>query len=286
MAPDPLGVLRRGLKDLRKHIQSRKKTLQSRLSQKQTISAEDSDWLDNHANFIDEERLLEELENASGYEQGLSRLSLAKQGAWKKLKEFAEGVKTSVPIPTASAKRKRPEKKPVVPEGKQPGKKKAVAPVFTKKENATLEQRIEILDWFHSNRKNQSKTAKHFDPIYPNLCLKQPLISSWVHNEAKWRADSQSHAGAAQKAKRLRQTQHPEVSEMLDLWVEQAMAQDLLLSGEARNGMREYKRHGEAASADPEAVQKEKERMKGIISKYGYQPRNIFNMDETGLFYA
>lgn len=105
---------------------------------------------------------------------------------------------------------------------------------------------------------------------------------------------------------------------MLDLWVEQAMAQDLLLSGEvlrqkwtafanlvgvsederlalsngwldrfkARNGMREYKRHGEAASADPEAVQKEKERMKGVIAKYGYQPRNIFNMDETGLFYA
>lgn len=107
MAPDPLDVLRRGLENLRKHIRSRKKTLQSRLSQKQTISAEDSDWLDNHANLIDEERLLEELENASDYERGLSHLSLAKQVAWKKLKEFAEGVKTSVPIPTASAKRKR-----------------------------------------------------------------------------------------------------------------------------------------------------------------------------------
>jgi hypothetical protein len=43
MAPDPLDVLRHGLENLRKHIQYRKKTLQSRLSQKQTISAEDSD---------------------------------------------------------------------------------------------------------------------------------------------------------------------------------------------------------------------------------------------------
>jgi ubiquitin-protein ligase len=40
---------------------------------------------------------------------------------------------------------------------------------FTKKENATLQQHIEILNWYHWNGKNQSKTAKHFDAIYPNL---------------------------------------------------------------------------------------------------------------------
>jgi hypothetical protein len=106
---------------------------------------------------------------------------------------------------------------------------------------------------------------------------------------------------------------------MLDLWVEQALAKDLLLSGEvlrqkwtafadlvpgvpedeclnlsngwlarfkARNGMREFKRHGEAASADPEEIGKERERVKVVITKYGYPLRDIFNMDETGLFYA
>ena len=40
---------------------------------------------------------------------------------------------------------------------------------FTRKENATLEQRIEILNWHHANGKNQQKTAKHFDVIFPNL---------------------------------------------------------------------------------------------------------------------
>ena len=58
--------------------------------------------------------------------------------------------------------------------------------MFTKKENATLTQRIEILDWYHDNGKDQSKTAKHFDSIYPNLKMKQPLVSAWVKDEAKW----------------------------------------------------------------------------------------------------
>ncbi|KAF8221434.1 hypothetical protein L208DRAFT_1095729, partial [Tricholoma matsutake] len=73
-----------------------------------------------------------------------------------------------------------------------PSKKKqssSTAPVFTKKENATLAQRIEILDWYHDNGKNQSKTAKHFDSIYPNLKMKQPLVSAWVKDEAKWREE-------------------------------------------------------------------------------------------------
>jgi len=72
--------------------------------------------------------------------------------------------------------------------GKQkPGPKvKEKPPVFTKKENATLAQHIEILDWFHANGENQSKTACNFDPVYPNLKLKQPIISEWVKDEQKW----------------------------------------------------------------------------------------------------
>ena len=67
-------------------------------------------------------------------------------------------------------------------EEEEPPTKKG--PVFTHKEVATLHQCIEILDWYHKNGKNQTKTAKHFDPIYPNLKIKQPLISVWVKNEA------------------------------------------------------------------------------------------------------
>ena len=76
--------------------------------------------------------------------------------------------------------------------------KKKVDPVFTKKENVTIAQRIEILDWYHKHfgpKKSQVNTVAHFDKIYPNLRLKQPIISDWVQNEAKWRkewADQQS----------------------------------------------------------------------------------------------
>jgi hypothetical protein len=46
------------------------------------------------------------------------------------------------------------------------------------------------------------------------------------------------------------------------------------------------KRYGDAASVASETVDKERHRMQGLIKSYGYQPRDIFNADETGLFYA
>ena len=193
------------------------------------------------------------------------------------------------------------------------------APVFTKKENATLSQRIEILDWHHKNGKNQMATAKHFYPIYPNLQIKQPLISSWLKSEAEWREQwAQADKQCNRNAKRVRQTEHPEVSEMMDLWVSKAMNDKILLTGEVlrqkwnmfanlagipederlnlsdgwltrfkdRNGLKEMKRYGEAASSSAGTVEKERKRIQEIIQKYGYELHNIFNMDETGLFYG
>ena len=50
-----------------------------------------------------------------------------------------------------------------------------------------LAQQIEILDWHHESlEKNQTKTAAHWNKIYPNLCLKQPIISAWLKDEQKW----------------------------------------------------------------------------------------------------
>jgi len=77
-------------------------------------------------------------------------------------------------------------------ERKMPVQEKKAAPVFTKKENATIAQRIEILNWYHehsSPKKSQVKTAAHFNKIYPNLRLKQPIISDWIQNEVKWRKE-------------------------------------------------------------------------------------------------
>lgn len=209
---------------------------------------------------------------------------------------------------------KGPENKPK----KVSSNKEHAAPVFTKKENATLDQRIEILNWYHANGKNQSKTAKHFDPIYPNLKIKQPLVSTWVKEEAKWREEWARAGGQTHAAKRICQTQHPDVTEMLDLWVSKAMADNLLVTGEVlrqkwtrfadlagvpederlalsegwlgrfknRSGLKQLKRHGEGGSADPESIENERRRIQGLIKEYGYELRDVFNMDETGLFYG
>lgn len=188
-----------------------------------------------------------------------------------------------------------------------------------KKENATVAQRIEVLDWYHKNGRNQSATARHFAPLYPNLQIKQPLVSSWVKDESKWREIwNQSNCQSDRTAKRARQTEHPEISEMMDLWVSKAMADNVLLTGEVlrqkwsifadlagvpeddrlklsngwlarfkdRNGLREWRRHGEAASATSETVEQEQMRIQNLIKEGQYQLRDIYNMDETGLFYG
>jgi hypothetical protein len=109
---------------------------------------------------------------------------------------------------------------------------------------------------------------------------------------------------------------------MLELWVSKAMAENLLITGEVlhqkwskfadlagvpkdehlilsdgwlsrfktRNGLKQFKRHGEAGSADPEVIRTERSRlqklMEELIQEHGYTLKDIFNMDETGLFYG
>jgi hypothetical protein len=84
-----------------------------------------------------------------------------------------------------------------------------------------LKQIIKILDWHHTQGKKQGqgKTAAHWDPTYPNLCLKQPTISAWLKDEEKY---CQQYAeelakGQTRNIKHMKQTEHPEVNEMLKL---------------------------------------------------------------------
>ena len=44
-------------------------------------------------------------------------------------------------------------------------------------------------------------------------------------------------------------------------------------------GLKEVKRHGEAALSSVETVEKERKQVQEIIEKYGYELQNIFNMD-------
>ena len=114
------------------------------------------------------------------------------------------------------------------------------------------------------------------------------------------------------------QTEQLKILEMMDLWVSKAMADGILLTGEIlrqkwnnfadwdgipederlklsngwlacfkeRNGLQEMKKHGEAATVKPETVEYERRRIQDLIREARYKPRDIYNMDETGLFYG
>jgi hypothetical protein len=114
----------------------------------------------------------------------------------------------------------------------QPQTKAGPAPP-PKKENVNLKQRIEILDWYHKNGKNQLATAKHFDKKYPSLHIKQPLISKWVNKEEHWCKQWEDSGGeSTHQAKHVQQTIHPEVTEIMELWVSKVMQARVLLTGE------------------------------------------------------
>ncbi|KAG6330324.1 hypothetical protein ID866_8766, partial [Astraeus odoratus] len=78
--------------------------------------------------------------------------------------------------------------------------------LFYYKENATLAQQIEILNWHHKNSKR----------------LKKETIASAMGN-----SNTRDHS-----AKHAQKTQHPQVTEMIDLWVSQAMDDGILLTRE------------------------------------------------------
>ncbi|KAN0136894.1 hypothetical protein V8E53_005335, partial [Lactarius tabidus] len=218
MSPTPLEILKQGLRSFSQKIKQRKDELEAKLKQCEALSLADENWLDSEANVVDEQQVLEQLESASDYERGLACLDDEGKAIVKKLREWAG----ELPAKLVGKKRKREcDRSRFCNETKAPKTKSAsthTAPVFTKKENATLAQRIEILDWYHKHKQGQKKTAEHFAPIYPNLQIKQPLISAWLKDEAKWRAQWHKTNGQSDRmAKQAWQTEHPAVSEMLDL---------------------------------------------------------------------
>ncbi|KAJ7347820.1 hypothetical protein DFH08DRAFT_808595 [Mycena albidolilacea] len=82
-----LEILRKGLAVFKKHIKKRKDVLLEHLKQSEKISEEDADWLDNQANHVDEEALIHNLETASDYERGISRLDSKQKELFQSLRE-------------------------------------------------------------------------------------------------------------------------------------------------------------------------------------------------------
>ena len=69
-------------------LQVWKDELNGKLAWKETISSSDEHWLDNEANIIDEQWILEALESASDYERGFAKLDDKGKVIVKKLRQW------------------------------------------------------------------------------------------------------------------------------------------------------------------------------------------------------
>ncbi|KAJ7852138.1 cytochrome P450 [Mycena leptocephala] len=130
-------------------LKSKKDALLARLARKEKISDEEEHWLDNDVNDVDECALIQELETASDFERGVARLDSAKQKLLAKLNRLAGGDSDTESVKPATEKAKKRKRDPTEEEINQRAsnkEKKKKAPPPQKPENATLAQRIEILN--------------------------------------------------------------------------------------------------------------------------------------------
>ena len=184
---------------------------------------------------------------------------------------------------------------------------------------ATLHDKLTILEWHHANGNNQMKTVRHFN-VNGYSELSQSTLSRWVAKEAIFKALSDS--GAAPSVQRFRETKNPELERCLSIWIDQMGANKFnALSGKiirdmankfydklqvpleerlklsngwldnfrARARLRYFRFYGEESSVKAGDAALEHQRIAKIISSAlaeGYKLDDIFNMDETALFYS
>ena len=89
MTLNPLDILEKGLSKFKKTIKTWRDELNSKLAQKETISSLDEHWLDNEANTVDKQWILDNLESASDYNRGVEQLNEKGKAIVKKLREWA-----------------------------------------------------------------------------------------------------------------------------------------------------------------------------------------------------
>ncbi|KAJ2996487.1 hypothetical protein NUW54_g7233 [Trametes sanguinea] len=186
----------------------------------------------------------------------------------------------------------------------------------TGRTNLTLHDWLTVVAYFDNNQPiTQAEVVEHFRSRPEGaLLFNQGSLSRHLSEKGR-KADQErlQATPAALSTKRVRAVTRPDVEQALYLWVrhmeskrehvtgamlvaKRAAFEDSLgvpkeerLSSEGwvskfckAYKIREFRRHGEAGSVDTEAVKKERERIRSICKLY--EPENIFNFDESGLF--
>ena len=86
---NPLAILKNAFSKLKKSTEKRRKALLALLSKKEKLSDADEKWLDSNGNLVDEQCVIEELDAASDFEQGVQQLSDHGKVAFGQLRQAA-----------------------------------------------------------------------------------------------------------------------------------------------------------------------------------------------------
>ncbi|KZO92477.1 DDE-domain-containing protein, partial [Calocera viscosa TUFC12733] len=180
-----------------------------------------------------------------------------------------------------------------------------------KRHNLTLSDKILVLDWLRDHPgESQSSAAQHFQRNgFP--ALSQSSISRWASQEEELR-DQAAETGNL-SFKRPRKVEFPDVEKSLSVWIVQAQANGIKITGDVirvkacryaqlhgvdpdeflslsngwlerfklRHSLKEWRFHGEAGSVPEQELQAAQQRLIALTNVYALE--DIWNMDETGL---
>lgn len=192
-----------------------------------------------------------------------------------------------------------------------------MAPIYPNKTKRTrtaisINLKKEICEYMVANPNvSQGAVASFFNIKYPGLDIQRTTINKTWKERQKWLAVLSTSQTA--RTFRQRSVQFPELDMAMQIWTSQAVASGVPLTDgilqqkglelanmlnikdqlkcangwvyrfKLRNGLQKVHVLGEAKSAPLESLSEERIRLRVLLSKY--EEEDIYNADETGLFF-
>jgi hypothetical protein len=110
----PLDILKKGLKKLQACTEKRKNDILAKQKSMADLTPEEEHFLDHEANLVDEDRVIQELDDASDYERGVEMLNEKDKSIWQRLLELGGEAQKAITAAATIPSKKRKRMLPVV----------------------------------------------------------------------------------------------------------------------------------------------------------------------------
>ncbi|KAI9603259.1 hypothetical protein H4Q26_002577 [Puccinia striiformis f. sp. tritici PST-130] len=218
-----LDLIENSYNQMQKEMLQKKEKILDKIKKNLPRTDEEEEWLDNEGNPIDEKLFIDALLGMKDNDPIQATESHIK--ALHKIMKYSDNI---VQLTIKTSAKSKNKKNTAATEPPALKKKKPNKPE-TNTRIATLCQKVEVLNWHHANGKNQTKTATHFDKLYPELKLTQPRISAWLKDEISIR---QNELETSASVKRVNKTKFETVDKLLEEWTRNAIVAKLVISGD------------------------------------------------------